>query len=339
MCARDEHEYDEAAAIAERCLELGDAPTKYSATVGAGTYLARCLLADIRVKQGRKEDAEEQYRLSLVEHPDYIAPLLQLTSLRLARGAAPDETSLALAVERPSAALLLATALYEGGLTEQAEAEFRQILELRPNLGVARVGLVEALLAQKRYTDAAAEAALEPDDSPVSSAAARSQLFAHAAAGDAEALGAAIDEAEAKGVAAYELALYRAWHAALSGGDAPLYLPQESGLAALVALEALLRVKDFGAFERLHSVLERTGLDPRERREGLAQIYLRRGFLDSAAEEWLTVASERPDARAFVGLAQVALAKGLRSDAKTLAGEALALEPGNQAAARLQEAA
>ncbi|HTR33832.1 MAG TPA: glycosyltransferase [Gaiellaceae bacterium] len=338
MCARDQGALAEAVTLAERCLALGDPPAKYSATVGSGTYLARCLLAEIRSAQGRPLDAEEQYRLALEEHPDYIAPVLPLAALQIARGAEVDETCVRVAAERPSAALLLATALYEGGCTAEAEAAFRAVLAQRPALGVARIGLVETLLAQKRYAEAAAEAALEPAGSPVSPAAAVAELFAHAAAGDAAALAAALAGAGARGAGAHELALYGAWHAALAGGRPP-YLAPEAGLAALTALEALLRVLDFKPFEQLHGVLEHSALPARERREGLAQLYLRRGFLDSAADEWLAVARERPDARAYLGLAQVARAKGLVDDARTLAREALALEPGNRAAERLRDAA
>ncbi len=95
---------------------------------------------------------------------------------------------------------------------------------------------------------------------------------------------------------------------------------------------------DVDAFAVLHSLVERIEIDPRERREALAQIYLQRGFLDSAADEWIAAAQAAPDARAYVGLAQVALARGFRDDARALGEEALAVDPGNPAAARLCEA-
>ena len=45
----------------------------------------------------------------------------------------------------------------------------------------------------------------------------------------------------------------------------------------------------------------------RERRELLAAMYLRRGFLESAADEWIAAVQEDgADARALFGLAQVA---------------------------------
>ena len=53
------------------------------------------------------------------------------------------------------------------------------------------------------------------------------------------------------------------------------------------------------------------------------------------ADEWLASARERPSARAFVGLAQVAYARQLPDDAVVFAEHALALEPENDQAARL----
>jgi hypothetical protein len=213
------------------------------------------------------------------------------------------------------------------------------VLAARPGTAVARIGLVETLLAQQRYTEAAAEAALEPADSPMAAAAGEAELFAYAAAGDASGLALALATADDRHVSPGAVTLYRAWQALLAGAELPLSLPAASGTVALTALEALLRVLELTAFEQLHRLLELSGLDERERCEGLACLYLRRGFLDSAADEWLAVARSRPDARAYVGLAQVALARGLRDDARTLAAEALVLEPANAAARRLQEAA
>ena len=254
MCARDERKLDEAARLAERCLELGDAPAKYGAAVGVGTYLARSLLAEIRTDQGRTTEAEEQYRHSLEQYPDYIAPVLPLASLEIARGAEPGELCTRLAAERPSAALLLATALYEGGRSTEAEALFRDVLAARPGNGVARIGLVETLLARRAYAEAAAEARLEPADSLVGAAAARAELFARAASADAPQLAAALESAPGRGVPDHDVALYRAWLALLSGGEAPASLPTAAALTTFTALEALLRVVDIDAFATLHQL-------------------------------------------------------------------------------------
>jgi len=72
-------------------------------------------------------------------------------------------------------------------------------------------------------------------------------------------------------------------------------------------------------------------------REVLARMYLRRGYIDSAADEWLASANEQPSARAFVGLAQVAVARELAEDAVVFAQHALTLDPASGEAKRLVE--
>jgi hypothetical protein len=91
------------------------------------------------------------------------------------------------------------------------------------------------------------------------------------------------------------------------------------------------------AFVVLLGVFGAVAADPRERHEYLATMYLRRGFLGAAADEWIAVAESAPDCRAMIGLAKVAVAKGLPEDARGFAAEAVALEPGNSAARVLHE--
>jgi hypothetical protein len=100
-------------------------------------------------------------------------------------------------------------------------------------------------------------------------------------------------------------------------------------------LEALLQVQEFKAFEVAVALLNRSELPRREQHELLGAVYLRRGFLASAAEEWMAVCNEQPDARALLGLAQVAVGHGLVQDAMTFAAEALKLDPTSAAATRL----
>ena len=71
-------------------------------------------------------------------------------------------------------------------------------------------------------------------------------------------------------------------------------------------------------------------LPERDRRELLAGVYMARGFLDSAAEEWLAVAAAEPTAPALAGLARVAHARGLADDARVLLDEALRLDPSSE---------
>jgi tetratricopeptide (TPR) repeat protein len=319
---------DAALAAAERCLAQGDADPHLSGTVGSGTFLALCLLAELHEERGDGEAAEGYFRRSLAEYPDYGAPVLPLALAMLGRGAQPDEVA-ALVPERPSAWLLAATAFYEAGHTETAEAWFRRVLERQPANPVARIGLVETLLAQSRFAEAAGEAALEPDDSAVAPAARSAELFAHAVLGEVGRLAAALVRPGLQPAAA---AFFSAWRAALAGEPLPAQLPGACAADAERCLEALLRVQAFAPFETVLPVFERIAIPARDRRELLARLYFRRGYLDSAAEEWLEIARSAPDAAALIGLAQVAHARGLPDDARLLAGEAARIEPANERA-------
>ena len=335
LCAWETGDLAEAERLARRCLEIGDAPAEYIATAGKGTYLALGLLAEIQRGRGDGGAAEETWRQTLAQYPDYTAPLLPLATAMLARGATADEVTAIVPPDRPSAMLLVGTAFHEAGFAADAETWFRAALERQPANGVARVGLIEALLSQRRYAEAAAEADAEPLDSPLAPVVASSSLFAQAVLADVDGLTAAIARAEAAGVAAHDLAIYGAWRAAIGGATLPAELPAEAAPTLLTALEALLRVQEFESFELGTRLLERAALDPRERRELLARMYLRRGFLESAADEWVAVAQAGPDAQAYVGLAQVAFARGLADDSVAFLEAALELEPQNADAGRM----
>jgi tetratricopeptide (TPR) repeat protein len=336
LCVRQDGELDAAASLVERCLEMGDAPTGYAATVGSGSHLALTLLGDVRAAQDRAAEAEALYRQALAEHPDFVAPVLSFASLMLRRGATDAEVSAAIPAPQSAARVLLATAFHEAGRHEAAEAGFRAVLERQPGNGAARIALVESLLSQRRYTEAAEEARREPADSPLRPHAALAELFATAVAGSAALLQEALAAAREAGVAASDVAMYAAWHSLLSGAEPPATL----GFAALAplctALEALLRVQEFDAFAQLLPLLDGAVPDERERRELLGQMYLRRGYVDSAADEWVAVCDSAPDARAFVGLAQVAYVRGADDDALIFAETALELDPANAEAERFR---
>jgi tetratricopeptide (TPR) repeat protein len=338
LCARDEGDHEAAGRLAERCLAMGDAPARYAATVGSGTYLALNLLAQTRSRLGRPEEAEELHVRSLAEHPAYTAPILPLVASRLGRELDVDAVLTGVPATGPSAMLLVATALYEAGHAAVAETWFARVLERQPGNGAARIGLVESLLSQRRYRDAAAEAAREEAGSPVAHAAAGAELFALAAAGDGAAVLARRERAIECGLSRADVELYGAWAGVLSGRPAPVYLPPDAVTTAATALEALLRVEDVDAFVTLLQLWEAIAVDPRDRAEILAWIYFRRGFLESAADEWIAVMETRPDPHALMGLAHVAVAREMPSEAAELAAEAVALDPMSGDARALHEA-
>jgi tetratricopeptide (TPR) repeat protein len=325
LCARADGDLEEAERIARHCLELGDAPARYAAVAGSGTYLALCLLGELAEARGDCETAESAYRRSLTEYPDYVAPVLNATTLLVKRDATEEELRASLPLDRPSAALLAGTACLEQGRLPEAGTFFGEVIERQPSNDAAHIGLAETMLSARRWEDAAVAAAAVPAHSPLAAAAAREALFARAAGGDAAGLRETLAEAGSLDVP--DRLLYEAWATVLEGGTLPATLPASVLPGVGTALEALLRVQEFERFEQLLAVGERIALPREDWREVLAQIYLRRGYLESAADEWLASANERPNARAFVGLAQVAVARELPEDAVVFAEHALRLDP------------
>jgi tetratricopeptide (TPR) repeat protein len=306
-----------------------------------GTFLPTIAIAEIHHARGETAEAVALLDACVAEHPGFFGLVLPFAAALLADGVAPDEVVARVEARvtalTPTVRFMLGTALYEAGRTEAAEAQYRLLLEAQPGSGMARVALAEALLSQKRWDEAAAEAALLADDDPHAPAARRSELFAQLVAGDADAR-ATLARAASGGMPSGELALFAAWcDIAESGAEArEIALPLDAVVSLATTLEALLRVQEVDAFAVLVGLLDGSPLAERERRELLAGMYLRRGFLASAAEEWLGVCQDDPrDVRGLVGLAQVAAAQGMTDDAIELAREAQTIEPGERRATRL----
>jgi glycosyltransferase involved in cell wall biosynthesis len=321
---------DLATAIAffERCIEMGDAPSKYSATVGAGTFHARNLLSEVLISEGRLDEAEEQLRHVVEHYPAFIGAVEPYARVLLRRGAPAAEVveliRKTVPNPTPSQRFLIAVPFYEAGAVEAAEAELRGVLDAQPGAHAARVALAEALLSQGRLADAASAALEVPQTAPHAPAAARTALFARLAAGaEAPAVDAAFAYARAAGAPADELVAFSCWR---SGGAAPGTVPATAAPLVATMLEALARLEDFDGFERLAAVVESLALPWREQRELLATVYLRRGFHEMAAREWIGVVERQgPDERAMLGLAQLAEVQGLHDDARLMRDEAATL--------------
>jgi glycosyltransferase involved in cell wall biosynthesis len=333
--ARERGDKAAARALYRRCLEMGDAPSRYTATVGCGSYLALMALAALA-------DGDEQQDLltrCLEEHPAFYGPILPLATAMLQAGSGPDEVVAAIEsrVERPTATVhfMLGTALYEAGAAEHAEKQFGAVLEHQPDLAHARVALAEAVLSQGRYEDAAEIAAAVPAGDPCAAAARRSELFALLVTGAVDAAAERL-EAGAADLPPADAALFGAWLDAAIGRPLPAVLPQEAMGLLSATLEALLRVTEVDAFALLVPLVDRIGMPARERRELLANIYLRRGFLESAADEWIAVVRDMgPDAPALTGLALIAAARELPEDALMFAREATVIDPSDEKASLL----
>ncbi len=325
--------------LLERCIEMGDAPRRYTATQGSGSYLPRLQLAELRRQAGDYPEATRLLEYCLREYPRFIGSVLPYASVLLAGGVEPGEV--VARVEQhvpdppPAARFMLGTALYEFGATVAGELQFRAVLERQPHSSRARVALGEALLAQRRYGEAAEVACELANDDTLAVIARRTELFGRMAGGDTDAAEGALERAREAGMPEFELDLFATWRE-LAGGEGDTAALSEQAVAPLeVMLEALLRVHDFKVFEVLLAALAQTPIQARERRELLACLYLRRGFLASAAEEWMAVCEQEPDIPALLGLARVAAARGMAEEMSDFAAEALARDPDNEAAATL----
>ena len=113
-------------ALLRRCLEMGDGPSRYSATVGCGTYRPLVALAEVLRRRGAVEEAEETLRGCLREHPGFLAAVDPYAALLLRRGvpaAEVVETVHALVADSsPSMRFLLAVSLSEAGAVAEAES-------------------------------------------------------------------------------------------------------------------------------------------------------------------------------------------------------------------------
>jgi tetratricopeptide (TPR) repeat protein len=319
----------------ERCLEMGDSPSKYSSVVGCGSYLALIGLAQIV----SSAEAETLLARCVHEYPDFLGAVHPYAVAMLAGGRAPGDVVAAIEqrVEKltPSARFMLGSALYETGAAETAEVQFRAVLDQQPGSVPARVALAETLLSQGRYADAAAEAGKVGEDEPAAGAARRTQLFGLLVQGELDDARGVLTRSREE-LPAGEGPLFDAWLGAAAGEGLPDALPREAAQMLVTALEALLRVREVDAFGLLVPLVERVGLPARDRSELLASMYMRRGYLESAADEWISVIQELgPDAPALTGLALVAKAREMPDDALVFAREARQLDPGYAAASRL----
>jgi tetratricopeptide (TPR) repeat protein len=332
-------EGDRAIELMRRCIEMGEAPGRYASCMGAGTFLPRTYLAEILLDRGDLQEGIELLETCLRAYPDFLGSIKPYVAALLAQGADGQAVVAGLEVQMPSptpaARLELGSALHEGGADADAEIQLRAALEGRSSSSRARVALGEALLAQRRYAEAAAVTAEVPCEDALAASACRTELFALIAGGEEAGLPAALERARAAAMPAAEVELLSAWSQIAANGETAFTVSGAAVGLLEVMLETLLRVQDFQAFEVLLGVLERAPLSERERRELLAGIYLRRGYATSAAEEWMAVCREEPDASALLGLAQVALSRGMSREAAEFAAAALSHDPHNEGASHV----
>ena len=175
-------EPEQAEELYHRCLELGDAPARYGATVGAGTFLPRLALARLHMDRGELPPATEHLEWCVAHHPGFFGVVGPYATLRLAGGEDPAAVVADLVARLETlpgtARHALARALHAAGATDVAEEQYRLALSGAPSAAAAaaRVALAELLLRRGAYGEGAEQAAMVDEDDPFASLACRLEL-------------------------------------------------------------------------------------------------------------------------------------------------------------------
>jgi glycosyltransferase involved in cell wall biosynthesis len=333
LVAQDRGDPDGAAELFERCLRMGDAPPRYAGVVGRGSFLAYGALALLESRRGNRDAAIGWFERSLAAHPEYLGAGLDLAALLLSDPDADPDVVLARLDAFPHEELtwylFLGTAFYERGHAVHAEQLMRRSLSIGEGHPAARVGLLEALVTQKRYDDVEPESAGLAPGTPAFLAAQRLRMLAATLRGDRANVDAALDALADGGGEGHEVELLRAAAAAILDGTPPPPLSRLSAQRSLELLHALARLGEFTAFERVIPVVEQAIGDRREATILIGEIFLMRGFYQLAADAALrAIELGGQDARTLRLLGKSAVAEGMFEDAIAVLQAALELEPG-----------
>lgn len=321
----------------ETCLELGESRGFYAGVTGRGSYLAKCALAELAERRGDHARSEELLREVLESHPEYLNAGFALSSFLLSR---PDAQPAAVLAEvrgavppSPTWTLLLATALYERNWVVEAEELFREALSVRSTAAVARVGLVEALVSQQRYTDAALLAdAPGAAGTDADTALRRLGVLAASLSGDREM--ARRIATQAKGEQETLCLIIEALVGQpIESPPAPEAIDLD---VLLLILEGLATLGEVDAFGRVEQLLALTDLDPQERMITVAETLARRNYWRAAAEQAMRyMDAAGPTARGLAVVGKAAVAEEFYEDAIPVLEACLELDPSQLAIARL----
>ena len=329
---------DAAIACYRRAMSMGDAPAKYGAVVGSGTFMPRLALAELLLNRGEAAPARELLAWCVARHPEFVLVAVPYLTALLHDGVEPAQALAeldGLSALPASVRLTLAATLRQAGANGAAEEQYRLGLSGSEQAAGARTALAELLLARGAWDEAAEQARLVDAEDPFAPQAARIELCATIGRGTADEVRSALARAAATELSSAERDVFCAW-SALSAGDQTVPELPISGAPLLgVILETLLGAGDGERFVALLPLLQRSRLAPREQHQLLAEMYLAHGLIDRAAQHWLTVCQEQPDARALAGLALIAQRQGMTEDVANFAAAALELDPDNLIARRL----
>jgi glycosyltransferase involved in cell wall biosynthesis len=342
LAAQDRRDLEGAAALFMRCLELGNAPPRFSGVVGRGSFLALGALALVSTNLGLPEQAAGWFERSLELHPEYLAAGLDLASLLLAQPDADPDAVLerleAFPHDELTWYLFLGTAFYERGHAEHGERLLRRCLAIGEGHAAARVGLLEALVTQHRYAEVESECGELAAGTPAFVAVQRLRMLAATLAGNRGAAVAALDALAAGGGDHAEIEMLHAVIAAVLDGAAPPALARQSAPRAHQVVHALARLGEYDAFESSTPVVEAAVGDRREATVLIGELFLLRGFYQLAGDAALrAIELGGQDARTLGLLGKSAVAEGLFEDAIPVLEAALELDPSQGSIAGLLE--
>jgi glycosyltransferase involved in cell wall biosynthesis len=340
LVAQDRGDLEQAAVLFERCLEMGNAPPRFSGVVGRGSFLALGALALVATNRGLVDEAAGWFERSLELYPEYLAAGLDLTALLLSQPDADPDAVLArleaYAHDELTWYLFLGTAFYERGHAEHAERLLRRCLAIGGGHAAARVGLLEALVTQRRYAEVETEVGDLAAGTPPFVAAQRLRMLAAMLRGDRENAEAALTALAAGGGDDDEVAMLRAAVASVLDDSPPPTLSRRSALRALELLNGLARLAEYAAFESVVPVVEQAVGDPREATLLIGELFLARGFYRLAGDSALrAIELGGQDARTLGLLGKSAVAEGMFEDAVPVLEAALALDPEQASVAQL----
>ncbi|MGH2876885.1 MAG: tetratricopeptide repeat-containing glycosyltransferase family 2 protein, partial [Solirubrobacteraceae bacterium] len=211
--AQARKETETAVALLQRCIDMGDAPSRYGGLVGSGTFLPRLALAELDLERGDATSARLNLAWCVEHHPEFLAVAGPYATALLRDGV--DPASALAELERldrlPDVVrLAIAAALAAGGARKAAIEQYRLGLG-GADSGRARAALGELLLAGGDWDHAAEQArAVAPDD-PYAGLASRIELCAVIGRAGPDAVGHALDRARQAGLPAAERQVFEAW--------------------------------------------------------------------------------------------------------------------------------
>jgi tetratricopeptide (TPR) repeat protein len=329
---------------AERALEMGDAPARFVAGSGKGSYQARSLRGAARRQLGDAQGARSDYETAMREAPQYLGATLDLMDVLLELEAphVADAEIDRLLGDRSSgvaANLLIAAALHEQGAYDLANARYERVLVQQPTHGQALVAQAELRLLERRFAEANELSLLVDPLDRMAPRGARTAFLAAVLLHDSS----LYDEPLRRITSSTELpaperAVYVAWRELLDPTDVVALIPADpiAGLTVLTNLEALAKLQATDEFEQLYTLLAAAIPDERARRWELANLFIRRRFADMAGEELIACVEHfGPDAQLLAALGKVATMKEMWEDAEVFLSEAIALDPSQDEAHRL----